>query len=367
VTRHDVLRSLLADPRVSRNPEHWLALAQGRIPDGWPLLSVVTVRSMATVDGADHRRLRSLVSQAFTARRVADLRPAVERAVAAGLDDLEKAMEAAPPGRAVDLREIFAHPLPMTVICDLMGFPEARRDELRHISTIIATSVTTLEQQVANEQALYELLREFVAEARLHPGDNLTTALIGAATEDGDRLTDDELLGMLATLLVAGHGTTSHLIANVVRALLANPGQLDLIRSGAYDWSTAIEEGLRWDSPLGQFPMRFATEDIEIDGTVIRQGDAILASYAAVGRDDEHHGPDADEFDITRVAKQHLSFGHGVHYCLGAPLARMEAEIAVSSLFARFPGLAAGRDPAKLRPIPSIISNSVRRLPVLGS
>ncbi|MEU3620662.1 cytochrome P450 [Streptomyces sp. NPDC006872] len=363
VTHYATLREILGDSRVSRDSRHWRALADGEVPAGWPLLSVVTVRSMATLDGTDHRRLRTLVSQAFTARRVAELRPKIEQAVSALLDDLEKAL-ASERHLWVDLRKVFAHPLPMTVICDLMGFPEEGRDELRAISDVLSSSISSTSEQISNEKALYELLARFIADCRKAPGANLTGDLIRASSDGGDKLSDAELLGTLATLLVAGHGTTAHLIVNAAKALLANPAQRDLVMSGAQSWENVVEESLRYDSPLGQFPMRFATEDIEINGAVIPKGDAILASYAAAGRDDKQFGPTADVFDITRGPTQHLSFGHGIHYCLGAPLARMETSIALSSLFTRFPDLIAAVDLEKLRPLPSVISNSVRRLPV---
>lgn len=363
VTHHATLREILGDPRVSRDSRHWRALANGEVPQGWPLLSVITVRSMATIDGADHRRLRNLVSQAFTARRVADLRPKIEQAVNELLGDLDEAL-ASERHLWVDLRKVFAHPLPMTVICDLMGFPEERREALRAISDVLSSSISTTAEQIANEEALYELLAQFIAGCREDPGANLTGDLILASSEDGDRLSDAELLGTLATLLVAGHGTTAHLIVNAAKALLADPAQRALVMSGERSWEAVVEEALRWDSPLGQFPMRFAVEDLEINGTVIPKGDAILAGYAAAGRDEKQFGPDAEIFDVTRGPTQHLSFGHGIHYCLGAPLARLEASIALSSLFTRFPDLVAAVDLEKLRPLPSIISNSVRRLPV---
>lgn len=361
VNRHRLLRDLLLDPRISRDSAHWRALREGRVPAGWPLLSVITVRSMATVDGEDHHRLRGLVSQAFTARRIEELRPAIVKAVQGLLDGLERAFA---EKTAVDLRAYFAHPLSLTVICDLMGFPEARRDDLRRISDLLSSGISTTEEQIANEEELYRLLAEFIAESHELPTMNLTKALIDASTNDGDRLSDAELQGTLATLLVAGHGTTAHLIINATTALLANPHQLDRVLSGRSSWESVIEETLRWDSPLGQFPMRFATEDLTVGGASIRRGDAVLASYAAVGRDTDHHGEAAQAFDITRERSQHLSFGHGIHYCLGAPLARLEAEIALSQLFDRFPSLTAAVDLGRLRPLPSVISNSRRRLPV---
>ncbi len=358
VTRYRLLRDLLADPRVATNARHWRALAEGEVPDGWPLTAFVTNPSMATADGADHRRLRALVSQAFTPRRVATLRPDIERTVGALLDDLADALAEGP----ADLQRLFAYPLPLTVICDLLGFPVERRAELRRLASVTVSTVTAPADEIANSRALSGLLAAFVADRRAAPRDDLTSALIDAVTDEGEVLSEAELVGTLATLLVAGHGTVTALISNAVRALLADPGQLNLVTSGRVPWRAVIEEALRWDSPLGHFPMRFATEDIDAGGVIIRRGDAILASYAAAGRDAEQYGEDAGRFDATRPASPHLSFGHGVHFCVGASLARLEAEIALPALFERFPSLTIAT--GTLTPVPSIISNTVHPLPV---
>ncbi len=358
VTGYAALRSLLGDPRIAANARHWRALADGEVPEGWPLITFVTNPSMVTADGDDHRRLRRLVAQAFTPRRIEMLRPGIERTVGELLDDLGAALA---EGTA-DLRRTFAHPLPLTVICDLLGFPVERRAELRRLAAVTASTVTTPDDEIANARSLLGLLSSFVAARREDRRDDLTTALIDAVTEDGEVLSETELVGTLATLLVAGHGTVTALLINAVRALLADPGRLALVTSGRHTWRAVIEETLRWDSPLGHFPLRYATEDIDVEGTIIRRGDAILASYAAAGRDPAQYGDDADRFDVTRRPSPHLSFGHGVHFCIGAPLARLEAEIALPALFGRFPDLtvAAGA----LTPTPSIISNSVDFLPV---
>jgi cytochrome P450 len=361
VTRYAVLRALLSDPRIAANSRHWRALAAGEVPPGWPMMSFVTVRSMATADGADHRRLRSLVAQAFTARRVAALRPDIERTVDILLDGLAAALAR---GEPADLRERFAYRLPMTVVCDLLGFPVEARAEFHRISQVTSSTSTTAAEELANARAMWAMLDAFVADRRAHPGDDLTTALLAAVTEDGEVLSESELTATLATLLVAGHSTVTNLLTNAVRALLSDRDQLTLLTSGQQPWRSLVEEILRWDSPLGHFPMRYATEDIEIEGTVIAKGDPIILSFAAVGRDAGAYGPDADRFDITRPPAAHLSLGHGVHFCVGAPLARLQAEIALPALFTRFPNLALADEP--LSPLPSLISNSVRALPVIG-
>ncbi|KNB50364.1 cytochrome P450 family protein [Streptomyces caatingaensis] len=360
VTRHDLLRYLLTDPRVAKDPAHWELLASGGVPEGWPLVNFVAPAGMITADGGDHRRLRALVSQAFTPRRIACMRPHTEATVRSLLDGLAGHPSAEP----VDLRLHYAYPLAMRTIGTLLGVPPARHDEFRALSASLTSSATGPDEVVATRRRMLALLAGLVAEKRARPGEDITSDLI-AAREDGDRLSEEELIGTLLLMLVAGHGTTLNLVTNAVRALLTHPAQLALAVSGERPWSAVTEEVLRWDSPVGHFPMRYATEDIPLGGEVIRRGDAILASYAAAGRDPSHYGPTADDFDLGRAPVRHLTFGHGAHFCVGAALARQEAEVALPSLFARFPHLSLATDPASLSPLPSFISNSVRTLPVL--
>ncbi|MGW8378137.1 cytochrome P450 [Streptomyces sp. ODS28] len=362
VTGYLELRELLADPRVSKDARHWRDLAEGAVPEGWPLIDFVANPGMNTSDGDDHRRLRALVTQAFTPRRIAAMRPEVE-AVTAGLLDALAARASGPEGR-VDLRQHFAYPLPMRVIGGLLGVPEERHAEFRALSQSLVDSGTTAEEGLSTRTRLLGLLTDLVRERRAHPGDDLASALV-TAREDGDRLSEEELLGTLVELMVAGHGTTLNLITNAVRALLARPGQLAAAMSGALPWSAVIEETLRWDSPVAHFPLRYATEDIELGGVTIREGDAILASYAATGRDGGQFGPGAGEFDAARGPIRHLAFGHGAHYCIGAALARLEAEVALPALFARFPALTLGVPEERLVPLRSLVSNSVAELPVV--
>jgi cytochrome P450 len=310
---------------------------------------------MTTADGEDHRRLRGLVSQAFTPRRIAELQPRIEALTSRLLDEVAE-LEG-----EFDLRKHFAYPLPMQVIGELLGLPAKQQDELHDLSDTLVSSSATPEAAIAAQQGLFALLGSVVSAKRAEPGDDLTTDLIAARAAD-DRLTEQELVGTLLLMLVAGHETTLNLISNAVRALLAHPEQLRLVLAGEQPWSAVVEETLRYDSPVGQFPLRYATEDIEVGGVLIRRGEAMLASYAAAGRDSGHY-PDADRFDITRRPARHLSFGHGPHFCLGAGLARLEAETALRELFARFPGLTPGDGEAP-EPIGSFISNSVRTLPV---
>ncbi|MFD9903233.1 cytochrome P450 [Streptomyces sp. NPDC059063] len=358
ITRHQTLQELLADPRIAKDPAHWPALREGRVPEGWPLIDFVTNRGMTTADGEDHRRLRNLVTQAFTPRRVSAMRPHIEAITHRLLDAL------AEHGTApVDLRRHFAYPLPMAVIGDLLGVPEERFDAFRSLSASVTSSATTPEETLATRQRLHALLTELVAARRRRPGEDLTSHLI-AARDDGDRLTEPELIGTLVLVLVAGHGTTLNLITNATRALLTHPQQHAAVTAGHQPWSAMIEETLRWDSPVAHFPLRYTLDDITIDNVTIPRGDAVLASYAAAGRDPGQYGPDGAEFDITRPPSKHLSFGHGPHYCLGAALARLEAGIALPALFHRFPHMTLAVPEDELVPLPSFVSNSVRELPV---
>ncbi|MEU7110490.1 cytochrome P450 [Streptomyces sp. NPDC046182] len=363
VLGHDALRDFLAHPEVAKGARHFTALAEGRIPDGWPLRSFATVRGMTTADDADHRRLRSLVGKAFTARRVEALRPRIETLTAGLLDRLE---EAAREGDGVaDLRRHFALPLPLGVICELLGVDEEHQDRLHHLSNqVVATDIGPQEAMAADRELL-EVLTVIVADRAGRPGDDLTSALIAARDEGGDRLSQPELIGTLVLMIIAGHETTLNLVTNAVRALCAHRDQLAHLAEGRADWSDVVEETLRWDSPVSYFPFRYPTRDLTVDGTLIPKGTPVLAAYSAAGRDTKAHGPDADRFDITRVpAARHLSLGHGAHYCLGAPLARMEATIALKALFTRFPGLDLAVPEEDLARHSSFVGNSVRALPV---
>lgn len=360
ITRYDLLRDLLTDPRIAKDPAHWDLLTSGAVPEGWPLINFVAPAGMITADGADHRRLRALVSQAFTPRRIAGMRPRTEATVRSLLDDLG----GHPPAEPVDLRLHYAYPLAMRTIGNLLGVPPERYDEFRALSASLTSSATGPDEVVATRRRLLGLLAGLVAEKRARPGEDITSDLI-AAREDGDRLSEDELIGTLLLMLVAGHGTTLNLVTNAVRALLTHPGQLALVLSGEHPWTSVTEEALRRDSPVGHFPMRYATEDIPLGGEVIRRGDAVLASYAAAGRDPHRYGETAADFDLTRGPVRHLTFGHGAHFCVGAALARQEAEVALPALFARFPRLSPAVPFDSLTPLPSFISNSVRTLPVL--
>jgi 2-hydroxy-5-methyl-1-naphthoate 7-hydroxylase len=361
VVGYDMVRQVLADKRFAKSPKHWPAFVSGEISEDFPLIGWVLMENMTTSDGADHVRLRKLTAKAFTQRRVEAMRPYIENIVNRLLDELA----AAPPGVPVDLKSRYAQALPVQVICDLFGIPEElRADVLRGGEVNVDTSITH-EEAVANVEQWHQAIFDVIALKRREPADDMLTALISAQDENGSNLTDSEMAGTVHLMLGAGSETTTNLISNAALSLLTHPEQLALVRSGRVEWREVIEETLRGESPISQLPFRFTTEEVEIAGVTIPAGDPILIGFAAAGRDPERHGEDANQFDITRTDKEHLSFGHGVHHCLGAPLGRLEGAIALPALFSRFPDLALAVDSSELRPQGTFLLNGRAELPVL--
>ena len=351
VTDPVVLRSLFADPRVSKDPHrHWPGYRD--LPADWPLHTWVSMRNMFNSQGADHRRLRALIAPAFTGRRIRDLRPRIEEITAGLLDEVASAR----PGVAVDLRERFANPLPVAVISSLLGITgREAREEMRRLVELFFSTTTTPEQMVAGMETLYRLFGEHVTSRRRDPGDDLTSDLLAMRDEDGTRLSDGELTDTLMLMFSAGHETTVNLIGHAITALLTEPRHLASLRAGELSWEAVVEEALRWQPPLANLPLRFAVEDIAVPGgDTIRAGEPIVAGLLAANRHPEHHA-DGDRFDPARADTAHLSFGHGVHFCVGSQLARLEARIALAALFDRFPRLTAAF--GELRQRPSFISN----------
>lgn len=359
ITRHDLLKRVILDPRVSKDPRrHWSLWPQVETRPEWGWLNLwIGMRNMINASGLEHRRLRNLVAPGFTARRTLAMRPTIERIVADLLDDLAEL----PADRVVDLRVVYSHPLPLKVICELFGIPDDMRSEVARISTAFLDSAATAEQSADTSTRIRMFFPDLIEYRREHPGDDLTTELINARYED-DRLSDDELRDTLMALLGAGHETTVDLINSTVHALLTHPDQLRRVREGQVTWEAVIEEVLRWAPPVANFPLRYATEPIEVDGVRIPAGDAILATYFAAGHDACQHGEDADRFDAARPPAEHLAFGVGSHHCIGAPLARLEAAIAVPALFDRFPTLTLARE--TLDHLPSLIIHGLSELPV---
>ncbi|MFJ5774235.1 cytochrome P450 [Streptomyces sp. NPDC093094] len=364
-----LLKRLLTDPRVSKDPRrHWKRWIDGEVSPEWPLFTWVAVQNMFTAYGADHRRLRRLVATAFTARRTAALQPRVEEITKTLLDGVA---EAGRRGPSVDLREEFCYPLPIQVIGELLGLPAEMGAELRAVVDGVFHTSATPEEVTDVYTRFYAVLGELVALKRRSPGDDLTSALIAARDdEDDSRLDEQELLDTLMLVISAGHETTVNLLDNAVHLLLTHPSQLAHLRAGRASWQDVVEETLRMDAPVASLPLRYAVEDLEMSdfggprGTVVARGEAILAAYAAAGRDPGRYGPDAAVFDVTRADKEHLAFGYGVHYCLGAPLGRLEASVALPALFGRFPGLRLAVPAEELEAVDSFISNGHRTLPV---
>jgi len=364
VNDFDWLKQLLTSSHVSKDPrQHWPAWQRGEHRLTWAY-SWVGEPSMLTAYGPDHRRLRRLVSRAFTARQIERLTPDIQRITYQLLDTVG----AKPHGTRVDLRTAYAHPLPVAVICRLFGISDDDQRELG-VFDLMMNSFDDLEKTRSGPEDALDFFRRLVSRKRERPGDDLTSALVSARDEEGDgsRLTEDELVGTLYVMVGAGHETTVNLISNAVHALLTHPDQLHLVREGRASWDDVIEETLRWAPSVANLPLRFAVEDIPLpDGSdTIRAGEAIVAAYAAANRSPDKHGQDPHAFNLSRPEKEHLSFGHGAHYCLGAPLARLEARIALPALFERFPNLRLAEAPQDIPQLASWIAHGHRRLPVV--
>ncbi|MFB4319874.1 cytochrome P450 [Actinomadura sp. 21ATH] len=332
VVDHEHGRAALSDPRLSKDTAHSSVPVDGDQFFGGTLLGM---------DPPDHTRLRALVAKAFTARRTEALRPRVQEITDRLLDAID--------GEA-DLIRALAVPLPVQVICELLGVPAADRDRFREWTAVLTVPAPTREARALRREvalAFNDYLMGVIAERRKDPGEDLISGLIEA--RDGDAaLTEAELLNIVALLLVAGHETTINLIGNGVLALLQAPRQLALLRERPELLPAAIEELLRYDGPVDRASQRVALEDMEIAGTPIPKGAWVHVSLGAAGRDPAAH-PAPDELDLTRAPNRHVAFGHGPHFCLGAPLARLEGQVAIGSLLERFPDLALAVPAAELR------------------
>ncbi|WP_208778653.1 cytochrome P450 family protein [Streptomyces griseorubiginosus] len=345
VVGYEEARAALADPRLSKDGSKIGMLFLDEELIGKYLLGT---------DPPQHTRLRSLVSRAFTMRRVELLRPRIQEIT----DDLLDAM--LPRGRA-DLVESLSYPLPITVICELLGVPEMDRSEFRKISTEAVAPTDSASEHAAFVR-LAEYLTELIEDKRCAgPSGDLLSDLIRTTAEDGDRLSAGELRGMAFVLLIAGHETTVNLITNAVHALLTHPDQLAALRADMDLVDGVVEETLRWEGPVENATFRFAAETLEIAGTKIVRGDAVMVGLTAADRDAGRY-PDPDRFDPRRDTRGHLAFGHGVHYCLGAPLARLEARTAIRTLLERAPALAPDGPPGAW--LPGMLMRGVRSLPI---
>ncbi|MFD9879385.1 cytochrome P450 family protein [[Kitasatospora] papulosa] len=362
VTRHAEARQLLLDTRLVKDLEAWGLWQRGEVTHAWPLIGMIDAgRSMFTVDGEEHRRLRTKTSQALTPRRLEAIRPDIEKFT----DELLDALAEQGEDGAVDLKAVFAQPLPMKVVGLLMGVDEALHPMLTRQYKAFFSMLTPQEDRLALLAELDVFYAELVREKTARPTDDLTSALI-LAEEGGEPLTEEEVVGNLKAMVAAGHETTIGLILNAVRALLAHPDQLRMVLDGEIPWDTVIEETLRWDTPTTHLLMRFANEDIQVGDQVVAQGEGVVISYRAIGRDTAQHGDDAGTFDITRPTPiRHMTFGHGPHICPGAALSRVEAGIALPALFGRFPELRLAIEDGGIRKLPVMTQNDMEAFPVL--
>lgn len=351
LSRYADVRAALADQRLSKDWRYTLPVEQ-RAEHAAAVLPM-----MILMDPPEHTRLRKLVSRAFTLRRMEGLRPRVAEIAGELIDDL-------PADRPVDVMAHYAFMLPVLVICELLGVPAEDRDEFAAWSNAMVDSADRTEGNPHEASAkLYGYLSELIARKREHPDDALISALIQEA-DDGDRLSEPELVAMAMMLLVAGHETTVNLIGNGLLALLTHPDQRARLSERPELIDSAVEEFLRWDSPVHTTPARFSTEDVEYSGVTIPAGSVVVLSLAAANRDDRRiDGP--DELRIDRDAAGHVAFGHGLHHCLGAQLARIEGQEAIGALLARRPDLALGVDVDDLVHRRSTLVRGLKHMPVV--
>jgi cytochrome P450 len=359
ITRYDDVQAVLKDGRFVKD---WRsALTPEQLAQVPPIPEVMEPlsRNMLDMDPPDHERLRALVSKAFTPRLIERMRPRVQAIADALLDSVQDRSE-------MDLIDDYAFPLPITVIAELLGVPAEDRNNFREWSDAAVSGNSTQEYVeevlIPHMQAFTDYLRALFEEKRKNPRDDLVSALV-RAEEAGDKLSEHELLGMVFLLLVAGHETTVNLIGNGVLALLQHPDQLRRLRDDPSLIKPAVEELLRYDGPVETSTERFAREDIQIGETVIPRGEMVLVVLAAADRDPARFA-DPDELDITRADNRHLAFGKGIHHCLGAPLARMEGQIAIATLLARMPKLRLKDSPDSLSWRPGMVIRGLRGLPV---
>jgi cytochrome P450 len=326
LTRYAEARAMLSDPRFEVTSGSFLR------PPGIPDHCLAYLRTMSEQDGPEHLRLRRLVAPAFTPQRATRFRPRLAAITGRLLDELATHAE----DGVVELVSHFARPLPMDVICELVGIPAADRLRWREYGATVAAGMGP--DFGAAVPAIIEGAKEAVARGRAEPGDDLIGDLVRAQTDDGDRLSDTELVTLVWHLVLAGQ-TPVNLIANSVEALLTHPDQLAALRADPALWPRAVEELMRWCSPQLLTTPRFAREDVEIDGVLVRQGERVTAAMVAADRDPRVFD-EPGRLDVTRTGPPQLGFSHGPHFCLGASLARVQTEVALSSLFARFPDLA---------------------------
>jgi len=356
LTRYEDVSSVLRDPRFIKEPLAALVAARfgAEVPRGVGL-------SMLDRDPPDHTRLRGLVSKAFTPRVVEGLRPRIQQIV----DGLIARAQAV---GSMDVIEEFAYPLPVNVICEMMGVPVKDHERFKGWSLDIARGLDSIwlppdsdipRRSAAARHAISGYFRELIAERRATPRGDLLSALI-AAEEAGDKLSEEELLATCILILIAGHETTVNLIGNGVLALLRHPDELQRLRQTPALIASAVEELLRYDGPV-QRTARVASEDATIGGRTIRKGDMVMPFIGAADRDPAQFS-DPDRLDLARGDNRHIAFGWGIHFCLGAPLARVEGQIAIDTLVRRLPRLELATESPEYRQ--SLTLRGLKTLPV---
>lgn len=328
VTRYDDVRAALADPRLALDKRY----ATAGTYKGFSLPPALDA-NLLNMDPPDHTRIRRLVGRAFTPRRIERLRGPIRRTA-------DRILDALGSHGTTDLIASYAAPLPITVICDLLGIPDEHRLDFRVWTDTLVTPDPAAGPAAAKEAvvAMLGFFTRLLADKRREPADDLLSDLI-AVRDEGDRLSEDELMSLAFLILFAGYENTVQLIGNAVLALCQHPGQLDALREDPARLPEAVEEFLRYEGPALLAIRRFPIEDVTIGGVTVPAGETVWVSPSAANRDPDRF-PDPDRMDLARDASGHLALGHGIHYCLGAPLARAETEIALAALLERFPDLA---------------------------
>ncbi|MFJ9595358.1 cytochrome P450 [Streptomyces virginiae] len=362
VTRYADARQALADQRLSKNPAHHAEPAHAKGKTGIPgERKAELMTHLLNIDPPDHTRLRRLVSKAFTPRRVAEFAPRVQALTDHLIDGFAGRGEA-------DLIHEFAFPLPIYAICEMLGVPREDQDDFRDWAGMMIRHGGGPRGGVARSvKQMRTYLGELIHRKRDDLGDDLISDLI-RASDHGDHLTEGEATAMAFILLFAGFETTVNLIGNGVHSLFMNPGQRERLQSSLAAGesgllATGVEELLRYDGPVELATWRFATEPLTLGGERVETGDPVLVVLAAADRDPERFA-DPDTLDLSRADNQHLGYGHGIHYCLGAPLARLEGQTALATLLTRLPDLELSVPPQDLRWRGGLIMRGLRTLPV---
>ena len=363
VTRYDDVRALLTDPRLSKNgwrmnemfSRHSVVPVADEEPDG-PGFDDDLAAHMLNSDPPRHTRLRTLVSKAFTAGRMADLRPRIEQVT-------RELLDAMPADREVDLISFFAMQLPVTIIFDLLGVPLEDRDKFGRWATRLVGAGHDPDEVAEASRQLIDYANELIAAKRSSPDEALVSALV-RVTDEGDRLTQSELVAMIFLLVIPGSETPMNQLGNAVYHLLTNPAELAKLRADVSLMPAAVDELMRFDGAIGMASFRFTVADVPLGDVVIPAGEIVVLSLGSANRDGSRFA-DPDRLDLNRRPRGELGFGHGIHYCIGAPLARLTLEVALSGLLTRYPALRLAVDPGQVRWKSSTLVRGPVALPVL--